>query len=153
MDVPHELDLDEIKALVDAFGEAAVRSLEAGFDVIGIHAAHGCLLHSFLFPVSNERTDAYGGSLENRARLLLEIVARIRSVALTTPLFVRFSGTDWADGGWTPEETAQVASWAADAGADFFDISSGGLIRDIFISVSPGYPRCHSPRPCVASAR
>ncbi|TXN32641.1 NADH:flavin oxidoreductase/NADH oxidase [Lacisediminihabitans profunda] len=139
MDVPHELDLDEIKALVDAFGEAAVRSLEAGFDVIEIHAAHGYLLHSFLSPLSNERTDGYGGSLENRARLLLEIVARIRSVAPTTPLFVRFSGTDWADGGWTPEETAQVASWAADAGADFFDISSGGLIRDIFISVSPGY--------------
>jgi 2,4-dienoyl-CoA reductase-like NADH-dependent reductase (Old Yellow Enzyme family) len=140
MDVPHELTVAEIATVVGQFTAAAIRSVQAGFDVIEIHAAHGYLIHSFLSPLSNVRTDAYGGTLENRARLLVEIVDAIRAaVPQTTPLFVRFSGTDWVEGGWTVEETAQVAAWAAEHGADFFDISSGGLIRDIFISVSPGY--------------
>lgn len=140
MDAPHELTAEEIGAVVGQFAAAAARSVQAGFDVIEIHAAHGYLLHSFLSPLSNVRADAYGGTLENRARLLLEIVDAIRGVIpRETPLFVRFSGTDWAEGGWTVEETARVAAWAAGRGADFFDISSGGLIRDIFISVSPGY--------------
>ncbi len=140
MDVPAELNLAGIDAIVDDFGSAARRAVEAGFDVIEIHAAHGYLLHSFLSPLSNLRQDGYGGSLENRARLLLRIVDRLREVVpVTMPIFVRFSGTDWRDDGWTPEETAQVASWAQEHGADFFDISSGGLIRDIFISVFPGY--------------
>ncbi|MFC5503110.1 NADH:flavin oxidoreductase/NADH oxidase [Lysinimonas soli] len=141
MDVPVELDRAGLDKVVDDFGAAARRAVEAGFDLIEIHAAHGYLLHQFLSPLSNRRTDEYGGSLENRARLLLEIVDRVREVVPESmPLFVRFSGTDWvAEGGWTPEETARVCSWAVDRGADFFDISSGGLVRDIFISVSPGY--------------
>jgi 2,4-dienoyl-CoA reductase-like NADH-dependent reductase (Old Yellow Enzyme family) len=140
MDVPQELDVAGIEKVIADFGAAAARAVHAGFDVIEIHAAHGYLLHSFLSPLSNERTDDYGGSLENRARLLLRIVDRIREIVpATMPLFVRFSGTDWVDGGWTPEETARVASLAQDHGADFFDISSGGLIRDIFISTFPGY--------------
>lgn len=140
MDVPWALTVEGIDRIVDDFGSAAVRAVEAGFDVIEIHAAHGYLLHSFLSPLSNHRTDEYGGTLQNRARLLLRIVDRVRaSVPEGMPLFVRFSGTDWTDDGWTPEETATVAAWAQEHGADFFDISSGGLIRDIFISVFPGY--------------
>ena len=141
LDVPQELDHEGIEKIVSDFRDAARRAVDAGFDVIEIHAAHGYLLHNFLSPLSNHRTDEYGGSLENRARVLLRIVDEIRSVIPDhTPLFIRFSGTDWVDdGGWTPEETAQVASWAAERGADFFDISSGGLLRDIFITVSPGY--------------
>lgn len=139
-DVPHELGVDEIAAIVASFGDAAVRAHEAGFDVVEIHAAHGYLLHSFLSPLSNERVDGYGGSLENRARFLLEVIDEVRRrIPDSMPLFVRFSGTDWIEGGWTAEETARVARWAAEHGADFFDISSGGLSRDIFISVSPGY--------------
>jgi 2,4-dienoyl-CoA reductase-like NADH-dependent reductase (Old Yellow Enzyme family) len=140
MDVPLELDQAGIDKVIDDFGTAAVRAVDAGFDVIEIHAAHGYLIHNFLSPLSNERTDEYGGTLENRARLLLQIVDRIREVVPeSTALFIRFSGTDWVDNGWQPEDTAQVAHWAQERGADFFDISSGGLVRDIFISVSPGY--------------
>lgn len=141
MDAPLELDRAGIDKVVDDFGSAAVRAVAAGFDVIEIHAAHGYLLHSFLSPLSNTRTDAYGGSLENRARVLLRIIDRVREVVPESiALFVRFSATDWVDdGGWTPEDTATVAGWAFEHGADFFDISSGGLVRDIFISVSPGY--------------
>jgi 2,4-dienoyl-CoA reductase-like NADH-dependent reductase (Old Yellow Enzyme family) len=140
MAVPQELDSQGIKKIIDDFGQAAVRAIEAGFDVIEIHAAHGYLLHSFLSPLANERHDDYGGSLENRARLLIEIVERIRSlIPEETPLFIRFSATDWVEGGWTVEDTATVASWTQEKGADFFDISSGGLLRDIFIAVSPGY--------------
>lgn len=139
-DEPRVLTTDGIAEIVEQFVAAGRRAVDAGFDVIEIHAAHGYLLHSFLSPLSNQRTDAYGGSLENRARFLLEVVGRLReTLPAQMPLFVRFSATDWTDDGWTPEETAQVARWCADLGADFFDISSGGLIRDIFISVSPGY--------------
>lgn len=139
-DVPDELTAEGIAEIVVQFAAAAVRAVEAGFDVIEIHAAHGYLLHSFLSPLSNARTDEYGGSLENRARMLLQVVDAIRAVIPESmPLFVRFSATDWTEDGWTAEETAQVAAWAAERGADFFDISSGGLVRDIFISVFPGY--------------
>jgi 2,4-dienoyl-CoA reductase-like NADH-dependent reductase (Old Yellow Enzyme family) len=140
MDAPTELDAAGITKVLDDFAAAARRAVNAGFDVIEIHAAHGYLVHQFLSPLSNVRTDGYGGSLQNRARLLLEVVDRIRDVIPeTAPLFVRFSGTDWVDDGWTVDDTASVAAWAQQHGADFFDISSGGLIRDIFISVSPGY--------------
>lgn len=138
--IPVALDKAGIAKVVDDFASAARRSVEAGFDVVEIHAAHGYLLHSFLSPLSNFRTDEYGGSLENRARLLLEVVAAVRgAIPGGMPLFIRFSATDWVDGGWTVDDTATVAGWAAERGADFFDISSGGLVRDIFISVSPGY--------------
>lgn len=136
---PDELERAEIDALVTAFADGARRSLEAGFDVLEIHAAHGYLLHEFLSPLSNQRTDEYGGSLENRARLLLLIVEAVRAVAHDAPLFVRFSATDWAEGGWDVAETATVSAWAHERGADLIDVSSGGLVAHQRITTGPGY--------------
>lgn len=139
-DEPVALDAAGIRGIVDEFRDAARRSVAAGFDVLEIHAAHGYLLHQFLSPLSNQRDDKYGGSLENRARLLLEIVTSVRSaVGDDVPVFVRFSATDYADGGWDLDQTAIVAAWARDAGADLFDISSGGLIGGVSIPTGPGY--------------
>jgi 2,4-dienoyl-CoA reductase-like NADH-dependent reductase (Old Yellow Enzyme family) len=137
--MPSALDQAGIEKVVDDFAAGAVRALRAGFGMLEIHAAHGYLLHQFLSPLSNLRTDEYGGSLENRARLLLRVVDAVRSVAPDVPLFVRFSATDWADGGWTVEDTASVARWAAERGVDFFDISSGGLVAHQRIVPGPGY--------------
>jgi 2,4-dienoyl-CoA reductase-like NADH-dependent reductase (Old Yellow Enzyme family) len=137
---PRALRLDEIPDVVAAFVAGARRALDAGFDLVELHAAHGYLLHQFLSPLSNRRDDAYGGSLENRARLLLEIVAAVRAeVGDRVPVFVRFSASDYAEGGWDAEQTAVVAGWARDAGADFFDISSGGLMAGVRIPLGPGY--------------
>jgi 2,4-dienoyl-CoA reductase-like NADH-dependent reductase (Old Yellow Enzyme family) len=137
---PRALDAAGIDGVVDDFRSAARRSVAAGFDVLEIHAAHGYLLHQFLSPLSNLREDEYGGSLENRARLLLRIVREVRAeVGEGVPLFVRFSATDWAVGGWDEEQTAVVARWCADAGADFFDVSSGGNVADATIPLEPGY--------------
>ena len=138
--VPRALSAPEIADVVAEFVAAAHRSVEAGFDLVEIHAAHGYLLHQFLSPLSNLRTDAYGGSLENRARIVLEIVRAVRAaVGDEMPLFVRFSATDYAEGGWNQEDTATVAAWAHDAGADFFDISTGGNVAGVTIPLSPGY--------------
>lgn len=137
--VPEALDLVGIDAVVADFAAAAQRALDAGFQVLEVHAAHGYLLHEFLSPLTNVRDDEYGGSLENRARLLLRVLDAVRAVAPDAPLFVRFSGTDWAEGGWSIEDTAVVAGWAAERGADFFDISSGGLVAHQRITVGPGY--------------
>jgi len=138
--VPRELARDEVVGLVEAFRAAARRSVEAGFELVELHAAHGYLLHQFLSPLSNERTDEYGGSLENRARLLLDVVRAVRAeVGDEYPLLVRFSATDWADGGWDEHETATVAGWSRDAGADLFDISTGGLVAGVTIPVGLGY--------------
>jgi 2,4-dienoyl-CoA reductase-like NADH-dependent reductase (Old Yellow Enzyme family) len=138
-DVPAELDLAGIGAIVEAFAAAAGRAVDAGFDLVEIHAAHGYLVHQFLSPLSNERTDEYGGSLENRARLLLRIVTAIRTaLGDAIPLLVRFSATDWTDGGWDEAQTSTVAGWAREAGADFFDISSGGNVA-AKIPLGPGY--------------
>ena len=137
---PRALETAELAGVVADFTAAAVRAIAAGFQVLEIHAAHGYLLHEFLSPLSNTRTDQYGGSLENRARLLLEIVTAIRStVGPGVPLFVRFSATDWADGGWDVGQTATVSGWAKDAGADFFDISTGGLVAGVSMPIGPGY--------------
>ncbi|GHF17696.1 NADH:flavin oxidoreductase/NADH oxidase [Pseudolysinimonas yzui] len=137
---PRALTVDEIRDVVDAFVGGARRALDAGFDLVEIHAAHGYLIHQFLSPLSNLRDDAYGGSLENRARLLLEIVAGIRAeVGDDVPVFVRFSATDYVEGGWDERQTATVAGWARDAGADLFDISSGGLVTGVHIPSGPGY--------------
>jgi 2,4-dienoyl-CoA reductase-like NADH-dependent reductase (Old Yellow Enzyme family) len=136
---PLALDVASIDAIVEAFGAAAVRAVAAGFRVIEVHAAHGYLLHQFLSPLSNQRDDEYGGSLENRARVLLRIVRVVRDAIGDLPLFVRFSASDWAAGGWDAEQTATVAGWAQDAGADFFDISSGGLVAHQDIPLGPGY--------------
>ena len=138
-DEPIAMDAAAIDAVVDDFAAAARRALAAGFQVIEIHAAHGYLLHQFLSPLSNLRDDEYGGSLQGRARLLLRIVDAVRDAAPDAPLFVRFSASDWAAGGWDVEETTTVAGWAAEHGADFFDISSGGLVAHQNIVAGPGY--------------
>jgi 2,4-dienoyl-CoA reductase-like NADH-dependent reductase (Old Yellow Enzyme family) len=138
-DAPRAASVDEIDAVVKNFTAAALRAVDAGFDLLELHAAHGYLLHQFLSPLSNERTDEYGGSLENRARLLLRIIVSIRAaVGDTIPLLVRFSATDWTEGGWDEEQTSTVAGWARDAGADFFDISTGGNVS-ANIPLGPGY--------------
>ena len=137
---PRKLETDEIAGLIDNWRQSARRSIEAGFDAIEIHAAHGYLLHQFLSPLANDRQDEYGGSLENRARLLLEIVAAVSDeIGEGVPLMVRFSGTDYVPGGWDQEQTNQVAIWARELGADLFDISSGGIISGVKIPTGPGY--------------
>jgi 2,4-dienoyl-CoA reductase-like NADH-dependent reductase (Old Yellow Enzyme family) len=137
---PAALDAAGIAAVVEGFASAARRALDAGFDVLEIHGAHGYLLHEFLSPLSNHRDDAYGGSLENRARLLLEVTEAVRAVAgEDVPLFVRISATDHAPGGFTAEEAAQVGEWAVARGADLIDVSSGGLVAHQRIDVHPGY--------------
>ena len=136
---PVALDTAGIDRIVEAFGAAAVRAVAAGFDVLEVHAAHGYLLHQFLSPLSNLRDDEYGGSLHNRARLLLRIVETVRAAAPQAALVVRFSASDWADGGWDAAQTAAVAQWAAERGAVLFDISSGGLVAHQRITTGPGY--------------
>ena len=136
--VPVELDAAGIDRIVVAFAAAARRAVEAGFGMVEIHAAHGYLLHEFLSPVSNLRTDEYGGSLENRARLLLRVVASVRDAVGELPVFVRFSASDWAPTGWDVDACATVARWCYDAGADFFDVSSGGNVP-ADIPIGPGY--------------
>ena len=138
-DAPIALDAAGLDKVVADFEAAGRRALDSGFDVLEIHAAHGYLVHQFLSPLSNKRTDEYGGSLENRARLLLRIVAALRSLSADAPLLVRFSATDYAEGGWDEAQTATVAAWAHSAGADFFDISSGGNITGVTIPSGPGY--------------
>ncbi|MDW4573297.1 NADH:flavin oxidoreductase/NADH oxidase [Microbacterium sp. M3] len=136
---PIALDAAGIDAVVADFAAAARRAVEAGFEVLEVHAAHGYLLHQFLSPLSNLRDDEYGGSLENRARLLLRVLDAVTDAAPGVPVIVRFSATDWADGGWDAAETVTVARWAAERGADFFDISSGGLVAHQRITTGPGY--------------
>jgi len=140
-DEPREMTAEDIDAVVKAWGAAARRAVEAGFDVVEVHAAHGYLIHQFLSPLSNQRDDDYGGSLENRARLLLRVVREVRAaVGDATPVFVRLSATDWVEpDGWTLEQTVTVAGWAKEAGADLFDLSSGGLIAGVKIPSAPGY--------------
>jgi 2,4-dienoyl-CoA reductase-like NADH-dependent reductase (Old Yellow Enzyme family) len=137
---PQALDEDGIAAVINAFRDAAARALEAGFEVIELHAAHGYLLHGFLSPLTNQREDAYGGSFVNRTRLLLEVVDAVRSVwPVTHPLFVRVSATDWAEGGWTVDATVPLARELAARGVDVVDCSSGGLVAHQRIPVGPGY--------------
>lgn len=133
--VPHELTQEEIAGLVTSFADATRRADEAGFDVVEIHAAHGYLLHSFLSPITNQRTDEYGGSLENRARFVLEIIDAVRAVwPENKPVFMRVSTTDWVEENpedpresWTLAQSVQLSKWAAEHGVDLIDASSGGL--------------------------
>jgi len=137
---PVAMDAADIERVVEGFASAARRALDAGFDVLELHGAHGYLLHQFLSPLSNRRDDEYGGSLENRARLLLRVVDVVREVAGSgVPILVRISATDHADGGFTPSEAATVADWAIARGADLIDVSSGGLVAHQRIDVHPGY--------------
>ena len=134
------LSEEGISQVVADFVAAARHSVEAGFQILEIHAAHGYLIHQFLSPLSNQRTDDFGGTLENRARLLLDIVRAVRTeVDEEIVLFVRFSATDWVEGGWNEEETSIVAGWVKDLGVDAVDISTGGLVEGAEIPVGPGY--------------
>jgi 2,4-dienoyl-CoA reductase-like NADH-dependent reductase (Old Yellow Enzyme family) len=138
--LPLELDEPGIAAVVDAFVAAARRSIAAGFQVIEIHAAHGYLLHEFLSPLSNRRTDQYGGFLENRMRLPLQVVEQVRRLMPDElPLFVRISATDWADGGWDLDQSVVFARRAKEIGIDLIDVSSGALVPKAQIPVAKGY--------------
>ena len=138
--VPQELDHAGIAKIVRAFANGAQRALQAGAKVIEIHAAHGYLLHSFLSPLSNRRTDKYGGSFENRIRFLCDTIAAVRQVwPAKYPLFVRISSTDWAEGGWTDDESVALARSLKPLGVDLIDCSSGGTVGDAKIPVGPGY--------------
>ena len=138
--IPHELTVEEIKDLVQRFKEAAVRAIHADFDLIEIHAAHGYLIHQFLSPLSNTRTDEYGGSFENRIRFLLEIVEAVNEVLDDDhPLFVRISGTEYAPNGWNIKDSVALAKILKENNVDLIDVSSGGNIHGVKISLFDGY--------------
>jgi len=138
--VPTALDLNGIRTVVKAFAEAARRACEAGFGVIEIHAAHGYLIHEFLSPLSNKRTDSYGGSFENRTRFLREVVTAVRHAwPEGNPLFVRISATDWIEGGWDLDQSVELANQLGPLGVDLIDCSSGGILPGAKIPVEPGY--------------
>ncbi len=138
--VPRALDADGIRAVVAAFQEAAIRAREIGMEVVEIHAAHGYLLHEFLSPLSNTRTDEYGGSFENRTRLCLDVVDAVRAVwPDDLPIFVRVSATDWIPGGWDIEQTVELARRLRSHGVDLVDCSSGGNASGATIPLGPGY--------------
>jgi len=138
--LPLELSKDGIQKVITDFKAAAERALQAGFKVIEIHAAHGYLIHEFLSPLSNFRTDEFGGLFENRIKLLLDIVKAVQEVwPLEYPLFVRISSTDWTDGGWDVNDSVKLASYLLDAGVDLIDCSTGGNVAHATIPLSPGY--------------
>ncbi|MFI7229787.1 NADH:flavin oxidoreductase/NADH oxidase [Nonomuraea angiospora] len=137
---PAQASAADLGRVVADFAAATRRAAEAGFDVVEIHAGHGYLLHQFLSPRANRRTDRYGGSFDNRVRLLLEVVDAVRGAwPAGRPLLVRVSATDWVDGGWTPEETVDLARLLHEHGVDLLDVSTGGLDPDQRIPVGPGY--------------
>ncbi len=139
-EAPKSLDLKGIQKVVEDFKSAAIRAFQAGFEVLEIHAAHGYLLHQFLSPLSNFRKDAYGGSFDNRIRLLLEVVGEVQQVwPANLPLFVRISATDWAEGGWNQEEAVNLCTLLQKMGVDLIDCSSGGLVPDAKIPLGPGF--------------
>ena len=137
---PTALDKEGIKKILEDFRTASIRALEAGFELIEIHAAHGYLLHEFYSPLSNQRTDEYGGSFENRTRLVLEVLAVVKKVVPPGfPLIVRISATDWMEDGWTIEDSITLAHRLKEAGADLVDCSSGGNTAGAKITVAPLY--------------
>ncbi|KAA2260155.1 NADH:flavin oxidoreductase/NADH oxidase [Solihabitans fulvus] len=137
---PEPLDEAGIRRIVEDFASAAARAVDAGFQVVEVHAGHGYLLHQFYSPLVNHRTDRYGGDLANRIRLAVEVTGAVRAaVGEQVPVFVRISATDWMDGGWTVEDSAVLARGLAAAGADLIDVSSGGVVPSATIPVGPGY--------------
>ena len=137
---PRALTIPEINHIVRAFEAAARRALDAGFDVVEIHAAHGYLLHEFLSPLVNTRTDDYGGSLDNRVRLTVDVADAVRRAwPDSLPVFVRISATDWVDGGWDVDQSVELAKRLRIVGMDLIDCSSGGAVRQARIPVAPGY--------------
>jgi 2,4-dienoyl-CoA reductase-like NADH-dependent reductase (Old Yellow Enzyme family) len=137
---PAALDQAGIERVVEAFARATRRALKAGFDVVEIHSAHGYLLHEFLSPLSNRRTDAYGGSFENRVRLLLQVVDAVhQELPESLPLWVRISATDWAEGGWDINQSVALAKLLKQHGVDLVDVSSAGLVPNAVVPAGPGY--------------
>jgi 2,4-dienoyl-CoA reductase-like NADH-dependent reductase (Old Yellow Enzyme family) len=137
---PRELSKKEIADVVEAFAAAAQRADAAGARIIELHGAHGYLLHSFLSPLSNQRTDEYGGPFANRIRIVCEVVDAVRKVwPERYPVFLRISATDWVEGGWTVEESIALAQTLKLRGVDLFDCSSGGNVAQVRIPVGPGY--------------
>ena len=143
--VPEPLDAAGIARIVKAFADAATRAQQAGFRVLELHAAHGYLLHEFLSPLSNRRTDAYGGSFDNRVRALVEVTRAVRE-RWAGPLFVRISATDWVDGGWDVEQSIELARRLARLEVDLIDCSSGGMVPGVKIPVGPGYQTAFAER-------
>jgi 2,4-dienoyl-CoA reductase-like NADH-dependent reductase (Old Yellow Enzyme family) len=138
--VPEALDKAGIQRIVQAFSDAALRAYNAGFKVIELHSAHGYLFHEFLSPLSNRRVDEYGGSFENRTRIVRETAEAVRRVwPERYPLFVRISATDWKEGGWVVEESIELAKLLNPLGVDLVDCSSGGLVPNVKIPIAPGY--------------
>ena len=138
--VPEQLSTEGIKKVISSFKAAAERAKAAGFKIVEIHSAHGYLLQEFLSPLSNQRSDEYGGAFENRIRLLLEVIEAVKTVwPAENPLFVRISATDWSEGGWTIEESVKLAYVLKEMGVDLIDCSSGGNIFDASIPFTPGY--------------
>ena len=138
--VPRALDESGIEDVTSAFVGAARRAVQAGFKVVELHAAHGYLFHQFLSPLSNRRTDGFGGSLENRMRLLVKVATAVRqALPGEVPLFVRISATDWVEGGWDIEESVVLASALRQLGVDLIDTSSGGAIPNVRVPAGPGY--------------
>jgi 2,4-dienoyl-CoA reductase-like NADH-dependent reductase (Old Yellow Enzyme family) len=137
---PNELDAAGLARIITGFKDATTRALGAGMEMLEIHGAHGYLLHEFLSPLSNHRTDDYGGSFENRVRLVREVVAAVRGVwPQRLPLCVRLSATDWTEGGWTPDDTVALAKLLRGDGVDIIDVSSGGNVPSVKIPLGPGY--------------
>jgi 2,4-dienoyl-CoA reductase-like NADH-dependent reductase (Old Yellow Enzyme family) len=138
--VPEALDAKGIQRVIDSFAAAARRAVVAGFRVVEIHAAHGYLLHEFLSPISNQRTDGYGGSFENRTRIVREVVEAVRGAwPAECPVFVRLSSTDWLPGGWDADQSVALARELGARGVDLIDCSSGGLAPGAKIPLAPGY--------------
>jgi len=138
--LPREMTIQDLEEVVTQFAEGTRRSLEAGFQVIEIHLAHGYLLHEFLSPLSNRRTDEYGGNLQNRMRFPMQVVRAVReSWPADFPLFVRISCTDWVQGGWDLPQSIELANRVKEIGVDLIDCSSGGLVPSAKIPVGPGY--------------
>jgi len=138
--VPAELTQAEIRAVVDAFAASARRALAAGFQIVEIHGAHGYLIHEFLSPLSNHRTDEYGGAFDNRIRLALEVASAVRAVwPANLPLFMRISSVDWVDGGWQLEDSVELARRLGGLGVDLIDCSSAGAVPHAKVQVGPAY--------------
>jgi 2,4-dienoyl-CoA reductase-like NADH-dependent reductase (Old Yellow Enzyme family) len=138
--MPREMNEGDLRKVPDDFGDSARRAVDAGFEVIEVHAAHGYLLHEFLSPLSNRRTDRYGGELTNRMRFPLEVIEKVRAaVPDGLPVIVRISATDWAEGGWDLEQSVEFAKRLKGAGVDMIDCSSGGLVPYAKIEIGPGY--------------
>ncbi len=144
---PEALDLAGIRGVVAAFASAARRAQAAGFRVVEVHAAHGYLLHQFLSPLANRRTDEYGGSFENRTRLVREVVAAVRAAwPEALPLLVRISATDWVEGGWDADQSVELCRALRDLGVDLVDVSSGGQVPSARVPVGPGYQTAFAER-------